>query len=158
VPHPIHSPLLLLSHYLLGYTPAEKEGLEHTKLFAQRGRGFFAVHSTQPQTLGYSLADSPVALLSWIYEKLVIWTDNYPWDDDEGYLSCFLSHNKRLTIHQVLTWISIYWFSRAGPAASLRIYYEVTKASPDGLARILPTTIPLGYSYFPKELLRFPRR
>jgi hypothetical protein len=40
--------------------------------------------ATQPQTLGYGLADSPVGLLAWIYEKLVNWTDSYPWDDDEG--------------------------------------------------------------------------
>jgi hypothetical protein len=148
----------LLSHYLFGYTPAEKEGLKRTEWFTRQGRSYFAVQSTQPQTLGYSLTDSPVGLLSWIYEKLVIWTDNYPWDDDEGNYSCFLSHNKRLTIHQVLTWISIYWFSRAGPTASLRIYYEVTKAYPNRLAWVQPTTIPLGYSYFPKELLRFPKR
>jgi hypothetical protein len=40
--------------------------------------------ATRPQTLGYSLADSPVGLLAWIYEKLVEWTDGYPWTDDEG--------------------------------------------------------------------------
>ena len=39
---------------------------------------------TQPQTIGYSLADSPVGLLAWIYEKLHNWTDSYPWEDDEG--------------------------------------------------------------------------
>ncbi|KAI0681796.1 hypothetical protein C8T65DRAFT_598070, partial [Cerioporus squamosus] len=32
----------------------------------------------------YSLADSPVGLLAWIYEKLVAWSDDYPWTDDEG--------------------------------------------------------------------------
>ncbi|KAI0683045.1 hypothetical protein C8Q76DRAFT_319500 [Earliella scabrosa] len=37
------------------------------------------------------------------------WSDNYPWTDDE-----------------VLEWVSIYWFSRAGPAVSLRMYYELT--------------------------------
>ncbi len=40
--------------------------------------------ATKPQTIGYSLADSPVGLLAWIYEKLVSWTDEYPWTDDEG--------------------------------------------------------------------------
>ena len=48
------------------------------------GQGYFWEQSTMPQTLGYSLADSPVGLLAWIYEKLVTWTDQYPWDDDEG--------------------------------------------------------------------------
>ena len=76
--------LLLLSQILHGYTPAEKEGFKRTEWFQQKGMGYLQEQSTQPQTLGYSLADSPVGLLSWIYEKLVNWTDDYPWDDDEG--------------------------------------------------------------------------
>ena len=46
--------------------------------------GYFAEQSTKPQTIGYSLADSPVGLLAWVYEKLVSWSDSYPWTDDEG--------------------------------------------------------------------------
>jgi hypothetical protein len=48
--------------------------------------GYSAEQSTQPQTLGYALADSPAGLLAWIYEKLHRWTDEYPWTDDEGIL------------------------------------------------------------------------
>jgi len=86
-PHPIHRPLLLLSHLLFSYTPAEKEGLKRTMWHREIGQGYFKEQSTQPQTLGYGLADSPIGLLSWIYEKLVRWTDDYPWDDDEGEIS-----------------------------------------------------------------------
>jgi len=57
----------------------------------------------------------------------------------------------------VLTWISIYQFSRAGPAASLRIYYEILQGDISFLAPV-PTNIPVGYSYFPKELVIFPPR
>ena len=68
-----------------------------------------------------------------------------------------ITKNNNLTFDtQVLTWISIYWFSRAGPAASLRIYYEMEKANQ--FAKFPSTTIPTGYSYFPKELCPFPRR
>lgn len=43
-----------------------------------------------PQTLGYSLADSPVGLLAWIYEKLITWVgEDYHWDDDEGITCSF---------------------------------------------------------------------
>ncbi len=42
------------------------------------------MQSTRPQTLGYGLGDSPVGMLAWIYEKLVQWTDSYPWTDEEG--------------------------------------------------------------------------
>jgi hypothetical protein len=48
------------------------------------GRGYFKLQSTRPQTVGYALADSPVGLLAWMTEKLVDWTDAYPWEDDEG--------------------------------------------------------------------------
>ncbi|KAG7093559.1 hypothetical protein E1B28_007229 [Marasmius oreades] len=123
------------------YTLAEKEGLERSKWFQEKGTGYMHEHNTQPQTLGYSLADSPVGLLAWIYEKLVNWSDTYPWDDDE-----------------VLTWISIYWFSRAGPAASIRNYYEHNKMGGRlWLIEKYPTTIPLGYSRFPKDLAVHPR-
>lgn len=88
-------------------TPAEKAGYAHSKWFASEGTGYYAQQTTKPQTIGYSMADSPVGLLAWIYEKLHDWTDSYAWSDDE-----------------ILTWVSIYWFSTAGPAASQRIYYE----------------------------------
>ncbi|OSX57133.1 hypothetical protein POSPLADRAFT_1174607 [Postia placenta MAD-698-R-SB12] len=127
-------PRQFFAHLITPYSAAERVGLERTQWFVAQGRGYFHEQSTQPQTLGYALADSPVALLAWIYEKLVRWTDAYPWEDDE-----------------VLTWISVYWFSRSGPAASLRIYYETIAANE--YSAILPTsTIPCGLSFFPKEL------
>ncbi|KAJ3531862.1 hypothetical protein NMY22_g7980 [Coprinellus aureogranulatus] len=122
-------------------TDLEKAGLERTKWFQELGRGYSAVQGTQPQTLGYSLADSPVGLLAWIYEKLVNWSDGYPWEDDEGLFS-------------FLTWISVYWFSAAGPTASLRIYYEKRASG----WKSQPTEIPMGFSYFPRELFRVPAR
>lgn len=101
------NPLLALQHAVTPYTEDEQQGRERSEWFANEGSGYRSIQSTKPQTVGYALTDSPVALLAWIYEKLHDWTDNYPWTDDE-----------------ILTWISIYWFSKGGPAASLRIYYE----------------------------------
>ncbi|KAJ7081585.1 Alpha/Beta hydrolase protein [Mycena belliarum] len=134
-PSMFSSPLAYLSHLLTPYTPFEKAGLERTRWFESTGRGYYAAHATKPQTLGYALADSPVGLLAWIYEKLVAWTDSYPWDDDEG----------------------SYCFSRAGPAASLRIYYEVANGDKRYPPPSEAPTIPLGLSYFPKELIVVPR-
>ncbi|KZT07566.1 alpha/beta-hydrolase [Laetiporus sulphureus 93-53] len=124
---------------MLPFSPADRAALQRTKELQEKGFGYFKEQSTQPQTLGYSLADSPVGLLAWIYEKLVTWTDNYPWDDDE-----------------VLTWISIYWFSRAGPAASIRIYFETTQNG-DLMPEAKWSPIPLGISFFPKELVVVPK-
>ena len=122
-------------------TDAEKVGLARTEWFRKEGRGYFEEQSTRPQTIGYSLTDSPVGLLAWIYEKLHDWTDNYPWTDDE-----------------ILTWISIYYFSTAGPAASQRIYYENYHTSPPSmLARGAYIDVKLGVARFPKELVLVPK-
>ena len=65
---------------------AHRDSAKTTK-FMVTGRGYSTQQSTRPQTLGYGLSDSPVGLLAWIYEKLVGWTDKYPWTDDEGVAS-----------------------------------------------------------------------
>jgi hypothetical protein len=83
-PHPTKRPFLLLSHLLWGYNAEDKAKLERTAEFPKTGDGYFKQQSTQPQTLGYNLSDSPSGLLAWIYEKLYRWADNYPWTDDEG--------------------------------------------------------------------------
>lgn len=133
------NPILAFEHKFKPYSEAEARGLARQKWFMKEGSGYRMEQSTKPQTLGYSLADSPVGLLAWIYEKLHDWTDNFPWTDDE-----------------ILTWVSIYWFSTAGPAASLRIYYEALHAQDQRVSRdSMSTWIPnvkLGLAYFPKEL------
>ncbi|KAF8073536.1 Alpha/Beta hydrolase protein [Lyophyllum atratum] len=146
-PPSLGQPIAFLRHLFsnlpfFSYSEREKAGLARSAWFRNMGRGYYAEQATRPQTLGYGLTDSPVGLLAWIYEKLVEWTDSYPWDDDE-----------------VLTWISIYYFSRAGPAASLRIYYEYIQAAGGLNATIKEerTTIPVGHSHFPKELTQVPR-
>jgi hypothetical protein len=121
------------------------KNLERAKdWFIGSGRGYFAILSTKPQTMAYSFADSPSGLLGFVWEKLKDWSDDYPWTDDE-----------------ILTWISIYWFSEAGPGASGMIYNQaIPELSPGGS---LPMTKlhswvpqPLGLSNFPKEIANVP--
>ncbi|GAB7361114.1 hypothetical protein MBLNU230_g1151t1 [Neophaeotheca triangularis] len=131
-------PLLALQHALTPYSDADRKGLERTTWFQEEGQGYRILQSTKPQTIGYALTDSPVALLAWIYEKLHDWTDAYPWTDDE-----------------ILTWVSIYYFSTAGPAASLRIYYEATHPKAGVWKERTQTWIPkvkLGLCKTPQEL------
>ncbi|TCD63168.1 hypothetical protein EIP91_005896 [Steccherinum ochraceum] len=127
------SPLLYLKFMTTPFTAAETESFKRHQAKSYNTGGYMEIHRTKPQTIGYSLADSPVGLLAWIYEKLVAWTDKYPWDDDE-----------------VLTWVSIYWFSRAGPTASGRIYYEFLSRMAESTPPWSP--VPLGLSYFPEEV------
>ncbi|KAA1473717.1 alpha/beta-hydrolase [Dentipellis sp. KUC8613] len=137
-PSLLWNPFQVLQYLTSWYSAEEKAGLERSMAWLKQGQGYMAEQSTQPQTLGYSLADSPAGLLAWIYEKLVSWTDDYPWEDDE-----------------ILTWISIFWFSRDGPAASIRIYYEIKFA--EMKPELWRPSIPLGLSRFPKEIVLFPR-
>jgi len=78
------SPLSFLAYLLTPWSPEEKASMERLQWFRTKSSGYMVEQSTQPQTLGYSLTDSPVGLLAWIYEKLVVWTDTYKWSDDEG--------------------------------------------------------------------------
>ncbi|THG99586.1 hypothetical protein EW026_g2787 [Hermanssonia centrifuga] len=80
----LRNPLLYLQHAITPYSERDKKGLARTQWFNTEGQGYFSIQSTMPQTLSYALADSPVGLLAWIYEKLVKWTDGYDWGDDEG--------------------------------------------------------------------------
>jgi len=140
-------PLASLQHAMTSATPADIAGFARSSWFMQEGWGYNRVQSTKPQTIGYALADSPVALLAWIYEKLHDWTDGYPWTEDE-----------------ICTWVSLYWFSTAGPAASVRIYYESMHRGLAGLRFVhkdqVTDHVPYvkyGLARFPKELRVVPR-
>ncbi|KAJ5925606.1 hypothetical protein N7454_008245 [Penicillium verhagenii] len=139
------NPLLALQHSIQPYSAREKRGRERSAWFAEEGFGYNLLQRTKPQTIGTALADSPVALLGWIYEKLHDWSDSYPWTDDE-----------------ILTWVSIYWFSSAGPEASVRVYYEGSHPRSDKdltyekLRGYIPN-VKLGIVHFPRELIVVPR-
>ena len=94
----LKNPLQYLGMFFLSFDEGSMKRVAHTKQHRLKGTGYFIEQATKPQTLGYSLADSPIGLLSWIYEKLIIWTDEYPFTDDEGTTSTDETLNRRLTI------------------------------------------------------------
>jgi hypothetical protein len=118
-------------------TQEEKGGIARTQWFLDEGFGYNIQQSTKPSTLAFALTDSPIALLAWIYEKLHDWTDAYPWSDDE-----------------ILTWVSIYAFSDAGPGASARIYYEAVHSQKELTGKRMEYNgrVKLGISYFPRDI------
>lgn len=73
-----------LWHAIMPYSSRERASRARWDDTFKTGHAYADIQSTKPQTLAYSLADSPVGLMAWIYEKLVAWTDAYDWDDDEG--------------------------------------------------------------------------
>jgi pimeloyl-ACP methyl ester carboxylesterase len=101
------------------------------------------LQSTKPQTLAYGLTDSPVALASWVVEKFRAWSD------------CDGDVVKRFSLDELLTNVSIYWFSR-NIGATLRIYKEnrgslLTFSEGERLA------VPMSFAAFPKEICPPPR-
>ncbi|KXT04230.1 hypothetical protein AC579_8345 [Pseudocercospora musae] len=119
--------------------------LAHTQKYLSEGDGYLKEQDTKCQTLGYSLTDSPIGLLAWIYEKLHTWSDNYPWTEEE-----------------VCEWISIYAFSREGPMASTRIYWESNHPVGQGAMSRMDVinmhvpNVPLALAYFPNEIAKLP--
>src|ERR1039457_5981391 len=128
-------------------TGRERAALADLDERSRTGSGYSAEHGTRPQTIGYSLTDSPAGLCAWIVEKLWAWTDH------PGDLS------QVLTADQVLDNISLYWLTGTG-ASSARLYWEsitqvtgwFTTATRDTI------TVPAGCSIFPKEVPRPSRR
>ncbi|KAI0966626.1 Alpha/Beta hydrolase protein [Xylaria arbuscula] len=122
-------------------TAAEQRGLERAGAFAKEGMGYFKQMTTRPLTIGYSLRDSPVGLLAWIYEKLRAWSDAYPWTDDE-----------------VLTWVSIHYFSTPGPEAPGNVYYAMEHSDPPAFAAAAAyVDVPFGVARFRNDLALVPR-
>lgn len=75
------------------------------------GSGYGHIQSTRPQTLAYGLTDSPAGLAAWIVEKLQAWSD------------CAGDIESRFTKDELLTTISLYWFTET-IHSSTRLYYE----------------------------------
>jgi pimeloyl-ACP methyl ester carboxylesterase len=93
-------------------------------------RGYSLQQKTRPQTLGYGLADSPVAQAAWIYEKYRDWSHH---DGDVETV---------FTKDEMLDTIMLYWLSNSG-TSSARYYWE---NQPDSTA--WPIDIPVGVSWF----------
>jgi pimeloyl-ACP methyl ester carboxylesterase len=102
--------------------------------------GYAVEQSTRPQTIGYSLVDSPVGQASWIYEKF------YDWTDHQGTPETVLS------MEDILDNIMLYWLSETG-ASSARMYWESLKRLPRRTV-----DVPAGISIFPREMFRASRR
>ncbi|WP_207892437.1 epoxide hydrolase family protein [Paenibacillus pinisoli] len=130
----------------------EAHALARISLFVTNKTGYADEMNTRPQTIGYALNDSPVALAAWMYEKFHEWTDNDGRPEDA------------LTRDQMLNDISLYWFTGSGASAS-RLYWEgvgATIQGPEffssarsGGGRI---SVPMGASLFPAETYIPPRK
>ena len=86
---------------------------ERNQNFFVDGSGYSAIQSTRPQTIAYAMNDSPAGLCSWLLEKRRSWSD------------CAGNVETRFTKDELLTGISIYWFTQSY-GTTARYYYECT--------------------------------
>ena len=122
-----------------GVTPEEVKGMENFKKYQEKGYGYFAIQSTKPQTIGYSLNDSPVGLAAWIIEKFHAWASKE-------------SDQLVVPLDEVLAIISLYWFTES-ITSSARLYYE---NGPLGFS-LNKVTQPMAGAIFEDEIARPPR-
>lgn len=114
-----------------GLTASEQERLARYQNYERELSGYMYQQGTRPQTLAYSLADSPVGQLAWIVEKFKEWTDPAAELPEDA-----------VDRDHILTNISIYWFTNTG-GSSANLYYE-TFHDPSMFAPQERLEVPLG--------------
>jgi pimeloyl-ACP methyl ester carboxylesterase len=132
-------------------TEQEKAAVEQISVFRATGFGYFLEQATRPQTIGYALLDSPVALAAWMLDH-----------DTDSYLkiSDAFVHKQpagNLTRDNVLDNITLYWLTGTGASAA-RSYWESGQAQAKAAGQAPPPmTLPFGFTTFPGEIWRTPR-
>jgi pimeloyl-ACP methyl ester carboxylesterase len=132
-------------------TDDERAAVAAIGTFRSTGYGYFLEQATRPQTIGYSLLDSPVGLAAWMIDH----------DTDSYYkiARAFVDGQPvgNLTRDHVLDNISLYWLTGTGASAA-RSYWEGGRAQAAAAGQAPPkVTLPVGFTTFPGEIFRAPR-
>jgi pimeloyl-ACP methyl ester carboxylesterase len=136
-----------------GDSPEERAALEAIKTFTTSGFGYFLEQSTRPQTIGYALLDSPVALAAWMLDHD---TDSY-YKISRAFLDGEATGH--LTRDRIVDNITLYWLTGTGASAA-RWYWELGQAQAKALAagQAPPeVSLPVGFTTFPDEIFAAPR-
>ena len=133
-------------------TDEERAAAAQIATFGKSGNGYFVEMATRPQTVGYALLDSPVALAAWMIDHD---TDAY-YKIARAFVDGQPSGN--LTRDHILDNITLYWLTGTG-ASTARSYWEAY--GPDAPAArsqpLPPTAIPFAFTTFPGEIWKTPR-
>ncbi|MFI5660373.1 epoxide hydrolase family protein [Streptomyces sp. NPDC051684] len=122
-----------------GLSATERAWAEETRDFWHRRAAYAKQQATRPQTIGYSLVDSPVGLLAWILDKFAEWSDTKD------------SPFEAISIDSILDDVTLYWLTRTGASAA-RIYYESHNAlDPD-----LRVDVPSAITAYPRDVEKCP--
>jgi pimeloyl-ACP methyl ester carboxylesterase len=132
-------------------TEEELAAAEAGARFRATGFGYFLEQTTRPQTIGYALLDSPVALAAWMLDHD---TDSY-YKISSAFLDGKPSGN--LTRDHILDNITTYWLTGTGASAA-RSYWESGQATARAAGQTpAPVSVPVGFTTFPGEIVVTPR-
>ncbi|MEV4253368.1 epoxide hydrolase family protein [Spirillospora sp. NPDC049652] len=123
-----------------GLTAVERQWVEDTRHFWRHRAAYAKQQATRPQTIGYSLVDSPVGLLAWILDKFAEWSDT-----EDGPF-------ETISRDRILDDVTLYWLTRSGASAA-RIYYE----SHNSLDPELRVDVPSAITMYPRDTEKVPR-
>ena len=145
--------VLAVGDHLPRESEQERAAAKAVATFKQDGFGYFLEMATRPQTIGYSLHDSPVGLAAWLLDH----------DTDSYYkISRAFVEGKpvgNLTRNNILDNITLYWLTGTATSAA-RSYWEDARALAAALASGQPpppVKVPVGFTTFPGEIWASPR-
>jgi len=153
----IHVNLLAGASGFVDKLPAksEQERAAHKALatFRASGFGYFLEQSTRPQTIGYSLVNSPVGLAAWLLDH-----------DTDSYYKISRAFVKgapvgNLTRESIIDNITLYWLTGTGASAA-RWYWELGQVLAAAIAAGEPppaVKVPVAFTTFPGDIWAAPR-
>jgi pimeloyl-ACP methyl ester carboxylesterase len=128
-----------------GLSVKEKAAYKSMNYLYTKGGGYAGIMVTRPQTIGYSLTDSPVGLASFFLDKFNDWT--YSGGDAQ----------KVLTKDEILDDITLYWLTNTA-ASSAQLYWENATNNFNVVEqRTREITVPVAISVFPGEIYQAPK-
>jgi len=131
--------------------PQERAAAGAISTFNTSGSGYFLEQATRPQTIGYALLDSPVALAAWMLDHD---TDSY-----QKISRAFVDGQPagNLTRDRIVDNITLYWLTGTGASAA-REYWETGQATAQAAGQAPPeVSVPVGFTTFPGEIFAAPR-
>jgi len=132
-------------------TDEERAAAAAGAAFRATGFGYFLEQATRPQTIGYALLDSPIALAAWMLDH-----------DTDSYYKISRAFVDRqpvgnLTRDHILDNITTYWLTGTGASAA-RSYWESGQAQARAAGQAPPpVSVPVGFTTFPGEIVATPR-
>jgi pimeloyl-ACP methyl ester carboxylesterase len=145
--------VLAIGDHLPRESEQERAAAEAVATFREDGFSYFLEMATRPQTIGYALLDSPVALAAWMLDHD---TDSY-YKMSQAFVEGHPTGN--LTRDHILDNVTLYWLTGTGASAA-RSYWEDARALAASLAsgQAPPAvTVPVGFTTFPGEIWASPR-